>query len=1151
MSNNSKVAIFTIVSNNYLHFARTLLQSVRQAHPDFNLFCVIVDSDLSPAVQLKNEFTAVSLDLLNLPMGQQFLFQYTILELNTAVKPWAFEYLLAKQFDKVIYIDPDIYLYTKLNSVFELLDNTSDIVITPHLLAPVADDKRPSELDIRCSGTYNFGFCAVKNTPNTLEFIKWWQGKLETECIVDLSRGIFVDQSWIDLVPGLFDNVSILRHPGYNVAYWNVAQRKMMKSRDGVWFVNDWLLVFFHFSGFDPFKPEQFSKHQNRFKLHDLGPVAQLVKDYAEILMKNGAEKYRNLAYGFGSFSEGTRIPDSYRELYRTDSTLQSLMGDDPFTCPESLIQFVPDFSVNDMAPTYAMLAIWHLRSDLQEAFDIRENDGLLSYYHWFVGSAHDYFPPDVINKHKEILSKFQRATVSMEQQKTIENSMLAISRLQILYKCLLDREPDRSALKTYMSICETKKGYLKVWRLVAFSYESKSYPNFFWRLLRSFPWNILYSPALISSDAEQILVQQINSVADQSQLVQSPVMRILECWRKREDLKQAFPDAFATVKGAERFAEWLKTSGVVEEGFACEDADLFLKRRQGVLRVLMLYLQDNNLQNAFRFIFLPEDSNRFYHWLIDDACYRNIISYDDAAWFDGFAEQCPHVVAEITLGHGTWFHSTLVGGGTIFDLRHLQDLLSDAKATLSTDMLSRLYVGTVGYDLLAQAEQHLYFNPDLNKQYSSVFESGVNHETFIDAILKQLMERPEKPRSASPFEETLKTFLPTEHFGMNLSDMIRARLTEGFTQIKTGTSGVNLAGYFHSTTGMGEYARSMTRSLSAVGIPCKEVPLPTTNLGPWLDLPDLVSGKLATAHEAAFRTNIIVANGDDFPHVRTRLPYAFWNNRRNIGCWIWETEEFPESYSDTFALSEIWTPSEHSAAAIRKVVDIPVKVISLNLDFDELERAVPDRKKFGIPEDKVAFGFIFDCKSVIERKNPSGLIAAFKQAFGESGDSAVLVLKASSPEAASEEFSRLVESTKGLNVIWLTETLSREDTLNLLKSLDVYVSLHRCEGFGLTMAEAMALGKPVIASAYSSNLDFMTDEDSFLVRTPVIETDRDFGPYPAGTRWGDPDVSHAATYMKMLMKPISRNNKAKQAVENIKSKLSPGTTGKNIASIL
>ena len=282
-------AIFTIVSNNYLHFARTMLQSARQHHPASSLYCVIVDRDLHHAVAFSNEFEAIPLSNLDLPLGDEFLFQYTVVELNTAVKPWAMAHLLDRGHDKIVYIDPDVYFYRPMEEVETLLSTEADIVLTPHLLAPVADDKTPSELDIRRAGAYNFGFCAIRESVNTRAFVKWWQSKLLHHCVSELDKGLFVDQSWGDLIPGMFSRVFILRHPGYNIAYWNIAQRPILDGDNGDKLVNGAPLTFIHFSGFDPHDPELLSKYQNRFSLSELGKAQTLFHDYAKLLIHNGA----------------------------------------------------------------------------------------------------------------------------------------------------------------------------------------------------------------------------------------------------------------------------------------------------------------------------------------------------------------------------------------------------------------------------------------------------------------------------------------------------------------------------------------------------------------------------------------------------------------------------------------------------------------------------------------------------------------------------------------------------------------------------------------------------------------------------------------------------------------------------------------------
>lgn len=327
-----KQAIVTIVSNNYLHFARSLMQSVAQHHPDAHRYCVIVDTDLSYASELKEEFKTIAMSQLNLPLGEGFTFQYTILELNTAVKPWALEHLLDAGYDEVLYIDPDIYLYSPLTEISDLLSSGASVVLTPHLLAPMTDNKNPTELLIRNAGTYNLGFCAISNQAITRDFLHWWQAKLERDCVVDASRGIFVDQSWMDLVPTLFDHVKILRHHGYNVAYWNLAQRDITENTDGRMLVNGERLAFFHFSGLNPSNPQPFSKHQNRYTLDNMNPLAKrLAMDYSDTVCANGIEKYRNVPYGFGFFQDGSPIPEKTRRHFRENETFRKTLKQSPF----------------------------------------------------------------------------------------------------------------------------------------------------------------------------------------------------------------------------------------------------------------------------------------------------------------------------------------------------------------------------------------------------------------------------------------------------------------------------------------------------------------------------------------------------------------------------------------------------------------------------------------------------------------------------------------------------------------------------------------------------------------------------------------------------------------------------------------------------
>lgn len=386
----SKTCFFTIVSNNYRHFARTLVASVRAYDPDLDAFVAICDGPLAES-DPRDDFTEISIRDLGLPQFDRFAFQYTILELNTAIKPWVFATLFARGYERVIYFDPDIKLYGAVAPILDRLA-AAQIVLTPHLTGRLDDGRKPTELQILQSGSYNLGFIALARTDETRRFVDWWQGKLERDCVVDIPRGLFTDQKWIDLVPGMYSGVAIERDAGWNVAYWNLNHRHVTRDADGVTRVDGRPLLFFHFSGFGP-GAKLLSKHQDRFTIDELPPaVRALTDDYASDLTRNGLEACRQLPYAFGRFPSGEAIPDLVRRCYR-----EEFPWDEPHPdlwTPDGE-RFVVDW-LNRPSPAYGRSpyvtrltgALYRLRADLQAAFpDVGGKHGK-GFAHWVVEQA-------------------------------------------------------------------------------------------------------------------------------------------------------------------------------------------------------------------------------------------------------------------------------------------------------------------------------------------------------------------------------------------------------------------------------------------------------------------------------------------------------------------------------------------------------------------------------------------------------------------------------------------------------------------------------------------------------------------------------------------------------------------------------------------
>jgi glycosyltransferase involved in cell wall biosynthesis len=290
---------------------------------------VLLVGGTSAQAQDDEPFTTVPLDALPLPSPRRFCFRYTILELNTAVKPWMFEYLFARGYSQVVYLDPDIVVYSPLVEI-ESAPPETFLMLTPHLTGSIEGDDHPSERAILQSGSYNLGFLAVFRQPSLAAFLEWWQEKLEFQCVVEIERGLFVDQKWMDLAPGLFPGVVVLRHDGYNVAYWNLRQRAVVKDGDAI-VVNGQPLRFFHFSGVDTVFSDMVSKHDGTLRLADVGYARVLIERYSAALAAGGHESFKNAPYPFGTFADGSVLPDIARITYRQSIDLQAACGDDPF----------------------------------------------------------------------------------------------------------------------------------------------------------------------------------------------------------------------------------------------------------------------------------------------------------------------------------------------------------------------------------------------------------------------------------------------------------------------------------------------------------------------------------------------------------------------------------------------------------------------------------------------------------------------------------------------------------------------------------------------------------------------------------------------------------------------------------------------------
>ena len=352
---------------------------------------------------------------------------------------------------------------------------------------------------------------------------------------------------------------------------------------------------------------------------------------------------------------------------------------------------------------------------------------------------------------------------------------------------------------------------------------------------------------------------------------------------------------------------------------------------------------------------------------------------------------------------------------------------------------------------------------------------------------------------------------------------------------------GVNVIGYFRSELGVGEAARQAVSGLDAVGVPLLPMhgaTIPLSRQGHSFDYLE--------PSAARYPVNLICMNADALPDFARRADPAFFADRYSVGLWFWEVAAAPaHGWSEAFALvDEVWAPTAHVAGAIRSVSPIPVVQVRLPIEFPSASPL--SRAALGIP-DGFMFLFSFDYLSVFERKNPMAVVEAYLGAFGP-GDGATLVIKCINQDHDVEDHERLLRAVRGRDdVVVIDRYLDPADKNGLTATCDCYVSLHRSEGLGLTMAEAMYHGKPVIATGYSGNLDFMTDENSYLIDYAMVDIGPDAAPYPPDGQWADPDVAQASAVMRELVedprRALLRGQRAAASVRETHSAAAAGET--------
>jgi GT2 family glycosyltransferase/glycosyltransferase involved in cell wall biosynthesis len=558
----------------------------------------------------------------------------------------------------------------------------------------------------------------------------------------------------------------------------------------------------------------------------------------------------------------------------------------------------------------------------------------------------------------------------------------------------------------------------------------------------------------------------------------------VLQFIRRRADIRRRFPDALHTGAGG-AFALWLKTEGLVQLGLSPAYASAidaaFAADFAGPVFQKLLFDDSFRCENPL--FLLPNGRTATCRYLFD-AINEGAVTAGQAWWFLLECAENPSRALYLTWAVTPSWQAAVPDGGTAFGMTRLIDWVAKTYAVDDAWLYRQFYP-----DLMGSAAQ-------LRLAYSCRPEWRALHP---------------RPFSSRDRFEAFLTYLSTGAAGLNT--LARAWLAEQNKEalfLDVQHSGLNILGHLSYPSGLRISAESLAEGLrqNEFNLSLRDVPVSLATDEPIRHRFQGVEIYDTTLIHVQPEPLFDVAYESSGLHPRAARTYR-------IGFWYWEFGEIPESWDRAaLACDELWAATRFVADGLRQRYRQPIHVFMPGVEiapFDILPRSF-----FKLPEERFLFVFVFHMTSVMDRKNPLGLIKAFSTAF-RPDENVQLVIKTTFGEQHSEQFAVLAAAAEAAGVHLINESYSRNETLSLIAASDAYISLHRSEGLGLTMAEAMLLGKPVIATRYSGNLDFMDDNNSLLVDHTLYPLTRAVPPYESGLVWADPSIPHAASLMRRL----------------------------------
>jgi hypothetical protein len=1032
--------IFTIASANYLAHAATLMQTVRARHPELTRLIILADAAcVFDVTDLAAE--VLSADALGIELIDNMKLWYTCIEFNTAIKPYAFRYLFANGAREAIYIDPDIQLFSTLDETFAALQEHS-IVLTPHIMQPLEDGQHPDDHAILKSGIYNLGFLGVRNDADAEKLLGWWARRTFLHCRVDVIANHFTDQRWMDFAPCYVSKPYILRNPGYNVAYWNIAHRSVQNPSPGYWTVDGQPLVFFHFSGLSVENNDVFSRHQTRFQTPDLAaPVATLCEAYRARVIENGWEEAHKLPYAYGRFANGRPIEDPMRRwLLRAvdEDRLESRTVLD--ISSEFFDEADETAAARGIPMTRMMYQLWLDRPDLREVFDIYAPRGLDAFLAWFSSGE------------AEIDGRSIAAAVLLHDGIGREETALPHSGLQPWPSVAAENWSGRAA----------------------------DAENF----LRGDLW-------------AQIGVHDV-LVPRQAALL----------WELRSDLQEAYP--LHNIDRVQDFIGWAMTAGCLEAGVNPElFSDAFVAQQVKLAQIGQRFddVPITEAMRATRKIALRREYLNHWEKFPQDRLGR----LSHGFWFAYIAPEVFGWPPSFTAPVRAWFEElTDVGCGefmfnraqlALWQLR--QDVqinfpLTDRRSCwgflhwICSAGLQELKVGLAAFDArlrgFLSAPSPRFFG--LSCAVEMVYEARSDLRATFD------VETADGRAALHQWAE--------HHFAEAYGALRGARPVPA-NALPPYQAAVALVGQWQAPSGRGEDIRGSARALDAVGFTDYVVV-------------DRDSGKLFRPNGEAVAEATPIITETAIVHLNAETALQDWEFLRQrqvsaettIGFWAWELERLPRTWRHAFSFYDaVWASTSFARSAFAHEGLRPVSLMPMTVALPEMH--LPNRA----PDGLTVFLFMFDFRSFARRKNPDGVVQAFLMAFPAGDEPVRLIIKTQGGATAAAAWRRLSALCSDPRIELRDANLDRPALLKMMAASEVFVSLHRSEGFGRGPAEAMLLGRPVIATGYSGTTDFISADCAYVVRHTLRPVKADEYPGVDGQNWAEPDIQEAALFMR------------------------------------